>query len=40
VARVIEQESRITIHREEVTALDPEQLTIVATGPLTWVTLF
>jgi len=35
VARAIEQESRITIHREEVTALDPEQLTIVATGPLT-----
>jgi methylenetetrahydrofolate--tRNA-(uracil-5-)-methyltransferase len=35
VARAIEQESRITVHREEVTALDPEQLTIVATGPLT-----
>src|SRR5271156_5865935 len=35
VARAIEQESRITVHREEVTGLDPEQLTIVATGPLT-----
>ncbi len=35
VARAIEQESRITVHREEVTALDPEQFTIVATGPLT-----
>jgi methylenetetrahydrofolate--tRNA-(uracil-5-)-methyltransferase len=35
VARAIEQESRITVHREEVTVLDPEQLTIVATGPLT-----
>ena len=31
----IEQESRITVHREEVTALDPDQITIVATGPLT-----
>ncbi len=35
VARAIEQENRITVHREEVTALDPEQFTIVATGPLT-----
>jgi methylenetetrahydrofolate--tRNA-(uracil-5-)-methyltransferase len=35
VARAIEQESRITVHREEVTALDPEHFTIVATGPLT-----
>jgi methylenetetrahydrofolate--tRNA-(uracil-5-)-methyltransferase len=35
VARAIEQESRITVHREEVTALDPEEFTIVATGPLT-----
>ena len=35
VANAIEQESRITVHREEVTALDPGQLTIVATGPLT-----
>src|ERR1700684_3436532 len=35
VARAIEQESRITVHREQVTALDPNQLTIVATGPLT-----
>lgn len=32
----IEAEPRITVHREEVTALDPEgPLTIVATGPLT-----
>src|ERR1700739_4205073 len=30
-----EQERRITVHREEVTTLDPEQITIVATGPLT-----
>jgi methylenetetrahydrofolate--tRNA-(uracil-5-)-methyltransferase len=35
VAQAIEQESRITVHREEVTSLDPGQLTIVATGPLT-----
>jgi methylenetetrahydrofolate--tRNA-(uracil-5-)-methyltransferase len=40
VARAIEQDSRITVHREEVTALDDTQLdqgqlTIVATGPLT-----
>jgi methylenetetrahydrofolate--tRNA-(uracil-5-)-methyltransferase len=35
VAEAIEQESRITVHREEVTALDPSQITIVATGPLT-----
>jgi methylenetetrahydrofolate--tRNA-(uracil-5-)-methyltransferase len=35
VAQAIEQESRITVHREEVTSLDPSQLTIVATGPLT-----
>ena len=35
VTRAIEQESRITVHREEVTALDPGQFTIVATGPLT-----
>jgi methylenetetrahydrofolate--tRNA-(uracil-5-)-methyltransferase len=33
--RAIEQESRITVHREEITTLDPAQLTIVATGPLT-----
>src|ERR1700728_3196684 len=32
VARAVEQESRITVHREEVTALNPDQLTIVATG--------
>ncbi len=35
VANAIGQESRITVHREEVTALDPGKLTIVATGPLT-----
>src|SRR5271167_4995350 len=35
VANAIEQESRITVHREEVTTLDPGQITIVATGPLT-----
>ena len=35
VALAIEKESRITVHREEVTVLDPDKLTIVATGPLT-----
>ena len=35
VAEVIEQEPRITVHREEVFSLDESQLTIVATGPLT-----
>jgi len=35
VAQAIEKESRITVHREEVTVLDPDKLTIVATGPLT-----
>jgi methylenetetrahydrofolate--tRNA-(uracil-5-)-methyltransferase len=35
VAEAIEQEHRITVHREEITALDPGQITIVATGPLT-----
>ena len=35
VAASIEQDGRITVHREEVTTLDEEQLTIVATGPLT-----
>jgi methylenetetrahydrofolate--tRNA-(uracil-5-)-methyltransferase len=35
VADAIARESRITVHREEVTTLDPNQLTIVATGPLT-----
>jgi methylenetetrahydrofolate--tRNA-(uracil-5-)-methyltransferase len=35
VARAIEQETRITVHREEVTTLDPNQITILATGPLT-----
>jgi methylenetetrahydrofolate--tRNA-(uracil-5-)-methyltransferase len=35
VAHAIEQENRITVHREEVTTLDESELTIVATGPLT-----
>ena len=35
VAQAIERESRITVYREEVTTLDRDQLTIVATGPLT-----
>jgi methylenetetrahydrofolate--tRNA-(uracil-5-)-methyltransferase len=35
VAQAIEQECRITVLREEVTRLDPDRLTIVATGPLT-----
>ena len=35
VAKAIGQESRIAVHREEVTTLDSDQLTIVATGPLT-----
>src|SRR5271163_4976186 len=35
VACAIEQESCITVHREEKTTLDPSQITIVATGPLT-----
>ena len=39
VALAIEQEPRITVHREEVTELDPNRLTIVASGPLTSATL-
>jgi methylenetetrahydrofolate--tRNA-(uracil-5-)-methyltransferase len=35
VAEAIEREPRITVHREEVTTLDPEQITVIATGPLT-----
>ncbi len=35
VAEAIAQESRITVHRKEVTTLDESQLTILATGPLT-----
>ncbi|HTZ58066.1 MAG TPA: methylenetetrahydrofolate--tRNA-(uracil(54)-C(5))-methyltransferase (FADH(2)-oxidizing) TrmFO [Acidobacteriaceae bacterium] len=35
VDRAIEADSRITVHRQEVTSLDPGQLTILATGPLT-----
>jgi methylenetetrahydrofolate--tRNA-(uracil-5-)-methyltransferase len=37
VAQAIEQESRITVHREEITALDENGsgITILATGPLT-----
>ena len=39
VTEVIEREPLITIRREEVTRIDPQQLTIVATGPLTSDTL-
>jgi methylenetetrahydrofolate--tRNA-(uracil-5-)-methyltransferase len=35
VTAVISREPRITIRREEVTKLDPNQVTIIATGPLT-----
>jgi methylenetetrahydrofolate--tRNA-(uracil-5-)-methyltransferase len=35
VTRRIEAEPRIELRREEVTALDPEKLWIIATGPLT-----
>jgi methylenetetrahydrofolate--tRNA-(uracil-5-)-methyltransferase len=35
IAAAIEAEPRITVHREEVTALDPDQITIIASGPLT-----
>jgi methylenetetrahydrofolate--tRNA-(uracil-5-)-methyltransferase len=36
IAEAIEGESRISVHREEVTAIDPEQgITILASGPLT-----
>lgn len=36
IAQAIEAEPRIRVHREEVTALDPEDgLTILASGPLT-----
>jgi methylenetetrahydrofolate--tRNA-(uracil-5-)-methyltransferase len=36
IAEAIAQEPRITVHREEVTALDPEDgVTVVASGPLT-----
>ena len=35
VAEAIAQDDRITVHREEVTTLDENQLTILATGPLT-----
>jgi methylenetetrahydrofolate--tRNA-(uracil-5-)-methyltransferase len=35
VAEAIEREPRITVLRDEVTTLDSDQLTIVATGPLT-----
>ena len=35
VAAAIEDERSITVHREEVTRLDDETLTIIATGPLT-----
>jgi methylenetetrahydrofolate--tRNA-(uracil-5-)-methyltransferase len=36
IAEAIEREPRITVHREEVTALDPEDgITVLASGPLT-----
>jgi methylenetetrahydrofolate--tRNA-(uracil-5-)-methyltransferase len=35
VAEAIAREPRIRVHREEVTSLDPDHLTVVATGPLT-----
>jgi methylenetetrahydrofolate--tRNA-(uracil-5-)-methyltransferase len=36
IAEAIAQEPRITVHRQEVTALDPEDgVTVVASGPLT-----
>src|ERR1700760_4550408 len=35
VANAIAQNPLISVHRDEVTALDPEELTIIATGPLT-----
>lgn len=34
VEKAIASHPNIAIHREEVTALDPEELTVVATGPL------
>jgi methylenetetrahydrofolate--tRNA-(uracil-5-)-methyltransferase len=35
IAEAIEAEPRITVHREEVTAIDPEEITVLASGPLT-----
>jgi len=35
LTRAIEDEPRVCLHREEVTALDPARVTILATGPLT-----
>jgi len=35
VTEAIAREARITVRREEVTAIDEEEITIVATGPLT-----
>ena len=35
VTEMVESAGNITIHREEVTSIDPEQITLVATGPLT-----
>jgi len=35
VTQVLEREPLITIRREEVSKIDPEQLVVVATGPLT-----
>jgi methylenetetrahydrofolate--tRNA-(uracil-5-)-methyltransferase len=35
IAAAIEAESRIAVHREEVTAVDPGEITVLASGPLT-----
>jgi methylenetetrahydrofolate--tRNA-(uracil-5-)-methyltransferase len=35
ITEKLEQEPRITIFREEVAGLDPDRLTVIATGPLT-----
>lgn len=35
VTRMVEECPGITVHREEVTCINPEQITLVATGPLT-----
>jgi methylenetetrahydrofolate--tRNA-(uracil-5-)-methyltransferase len=35
IAEAIEAEPRITVHREEVTAIDTDEITVLASGPLT-----
>ena len=35
IAEAIEAEPRITVHREEVTVVDPDEITVLASGPLT-----